>query len=163
MARGTCTVKKGDPMSDKRQIIPVLGLFATFAMALYMVVRLSAQAGGPIGDFTNAAVAEVHDAQGQVILRGQFALADQEDEDIERKAKLEPTGIDADASGEAEVEFSKTAAAKQEIEFSVRNVQPNGELRLLIDGQSVGSATADGRGRLDAEFDVRMPRASPSR
>ena len=149
-------------MSDTRQAIPVVGLLATFAVAAYMVVQLNGQE--PVtGDFTNAATAEVRDAQGQVVLRGLFVLADEEDDDIERSASLEPTGIDADAAGEAEVEFSKAAAAEQEIEFSVRNLEVGGMFTFVIDGIDVATATADRRGRAEVEVDVPIPGTTPSR
>ena len=78
-------------------------------------------------DYTNAVFAEVRDAQGLIVLRGQFALADEEDDDIERKATLEPTGVDADAAGEAEVEF-----AAQEVEFAARNLQAGATFTFVI-------------------------------
>ena len=150
-------------MDDKRQIIPAAGLLTTMAAAVYMVVQLSAQTATPGRDFTHAALAEVRDAQGQVLLRGQFQLADEEDDDIERKAALATTGVDADARGEAEVEFSRNAPATQEVEFSVRNVAPGAVLTFAIDGVDVATATADGRGRVGVELDVPMPGTAASR
>lgn len=150
-------------MNDKRQLIPAAGLLATFIAAVYMVVQLNGQTASPTGDFTNAARAEVRDAQGQVILSGQFQRVDEEDDDIERKATLAPTGVDADAAGEAEVEFSKAAPAQQEVEFSVRNVAAGAVLTFAIDGTDVATATADRRGRAEVEVDVRMPGATASR
>ena len=93
---------------NRRQIFPVTGLLATFAIAVYMLVQLQAQDIAPAGDYSNAAVAEVRDAQGQVVLRGQFVAVDEDDDDIERKATLEATGVDADAAGTAEVEASES-------------------------------------------------------
>ena len=150
-------------MNDRRQIIPVAGFIATIAMAAYMVVRLSAQDEAPVRDFSNAAVAEVHDGQGQVLLRGAFAVVPEADSDIERKARLESTGIDADATGEAEVEVSTEGPREQEIEFSVRNLQPGIALTFLIDGHVVGKATVDRRGRAEAEIDLSEPGATASR
>ena len=150
-------------MKDKRQIIPVIGLLATMAVAVYMVVQLNAQTATPAGDFTNAALAEVRDAQGQVLLRGPFQQADEEDDDIERKAVLAPAGANANARGEAEVEFSRTAPATQEVEFSVRNVAPGAVLTFAIDGVEVATATADGKGRAEVELDVPMPGTAASR
>jgi hypothetical protein len=150
-------------MKDKRQIIPVAGLLATMALAVYMVVQLSAQTATPAGDFTNAALAEVRDAQGQVLLRGSFQQADEEDDDIERKAVLAAAGADADARGEAEVEFSRNAPATQEVEFSVRNVAPGTVLTFAIDGVDIATATADGKGRAGVELDVPMPGTAASR
>jgi hypothetical protein len=150
-------------MKDKRQAIPIVGLLATVAVAVYMVVQLNSQERPQTGDFTNAATAEVRDAQGQVVLRGQFVLADEEDDDVERRATLERTGVDADAAGEAEVEFSKAAPAKQEIEFSVRNLQAGVAFTFVIDGVDVATVTADRRGRAEVELDVQMPGTTASR
>jgi hypothetical protein len=144
-------------MQDKRQLIAAAGLVATLAGSAYMVVQLSGQAASPAGDFTNAALAEVRNADGQVVLSGQFQLADEEDDDVERKAVLTPGTLDADATGEAELEFSKAAPAEQEVEFSVRNLPAGAVLTFLIDGTAVGTATADARGRAELELNVRMP------
>ena len=149
-------------MKNKSQAIPIVGLLATIAVAMYMVVQLNSQ-GRPVGDFTNAAIAEVRDAQGQLILRGLFALADEQDDDVERKAVLEPTGVDADAAGEAEVEFSKAAPATQELEFSVRNLQPGVVFTFVIDGTDVATATSNRQGRAEVEFEVQMPGTAASR
>ena len=148
---------------DKRQMIPAVGLVATVAAAVYMVVQLNGQTAQPTADFTNAALAEVRNAQGQAILTGQFQLVEEEDDDVERKATLAPTGVDADATGEAEIEFSKAAPAEQEVEFSVRNVAPGAVLTFVIDGTDVATATADSSGRAEVELDVRMSGATASR
>jgi hypothetical protein len=150
-------------MKDKRQAIAVVGLVATMAAAVYMVVQLSGQDRGTAGNFTNAATAEVRDAQGQVLLRGQFALADEDDDDIEKKATLLPTGVDPDAAGEAEVEFARAALSEQEIEFSVRNLQGDAAVTFVIDGVEVATATADRGGRAEIEVDVPLPGATASR
>ena len=97
------------------------------------------------------------------VLSGQFQLADEDDDDVERKSVLAPTGVDADATGEAEVEFSKDAPANQEVEFSIRNVSPNAAFTFVIDGTVVAGATADARGRAEVEVDVRMPGTTASR
>jgi hypothetical protein len=133
-------------MDERRQMIPIAGLIATCAVAAYMVVQLGAQAASTLGDFRNAVAAEVRDAQGQVLLRGNFAVVEEEDDEVERRAVLEPTGVDADAAGEVEVEFSKTGASEQEIELSARNVQPGAVLTLVIDGTEVTTVTAGPNG-----------------
>ena len=101
--------------------------------------------------------------QGLVVLRGQFAVAEEEDDDIERKATLEQTGVDADAAGQAEVEFPKTAPTVQEVEFAARNLQPGATFTFVIDGQDVATATADRRGSVEVELEVRLPGAPASR
>ena len=112
-------------MTDKRQFIPAVGMIATMAGAAYMVVQLHGQTRLS-GDFGNAAIAEVHDAQGQAVLRGPFVVEPQQDDDddVERTAQLTATGVDADARGKADVEADKGDAAQQEIEFSAENLDP---------------------------------------
>ena len=143
----------------KRQWIALAGLVATMGASAFMVVRLFAQPPATVtGDFTNAAVAEVRDAQSRTVLQGQFAVVPEEDDDTERKAPLKPTGIDADATGEAEVEFAKTGnVVTQEIEFSVKGVDPGAAFTLVIDGQTIATVTADKRGQASAELEVKMP------
>ena len=150
-------------MSERRQIVPVAGLLATIGIAGYMVVQLDGQGVVSGGDFSRAVSAEVRDAQGQPLLRGLFVPAEEDDDDIERKATLEPAGADADAAGDAEVEFSRGTPADQEIEFSVRNVEPGAALTFVIDGTQVAAATADRRGRAEVELDVAPAAAAPSR
>jgi hypothetical protein len=141
-------------MVEKLQVIPAAGVLSTIAFAACLVGQVSGQATPPTGDFTNAATADVRDAQGVVVLGGQFAMADEEDDDIERKATLVATGVDTDAAGEAEVEFSKAAPARQEIEFSVRNLQPGVVFTFAIDGTDIATVTADRRGRAEIELEV---------
>ena len=141
-------------MNETRQLIPIAGLLTTFVVAAYMVVQLNGQSITPAGNFTNAAVAEVRDAQGQVVLSGQFKAAEEEDDDVERKAVLTPTGVDADATGDAEIEFSKNSPAEQEVEFSVRNLAPGTAVTFVIDGVDIAAATVDARGRAEVELEV---------
>ena len=150
-------------MNDKRQAIPIIGLFATIAVAVYMVVQLNGQERLPAGDFTSATTAEVRDPQGQVVLRGEFTRTDEEDDDIERKATLQSTGVDADAAGDAEVEFARAAPARQEIEFSGRNLQPGTTFTFVIDGIDVATATADAAGQIEVDIDVPTPGTTASR
>lgn len=146
----------GNFMKNKHQMVAAAGLLATMGAAGYMVVQLSGQTAAPTGDFTNAAVAEVRDTQGQTVLSGQFQAVEEDDDDVERKAPLAPTGTDADAAGEAEVEFAKDAPAEQEVEFSIRNVAPNASFTFVIDGKTIATATADARGRANVELNVRI-------
>jgi hypothetical protein len=141
-------------MLRSRQWIPVGGLLATIAMACYAVVRLHGQAPAPTADFTNAVTAEVRDAQGQVVLQGQFMAAVEDDDDLERRATLAATGAAADATGEAELEFARTGPASQEVEFTVRNLPPGATFTFVIDGMDVASATTNQRGRAEVELEV---------
>ena len=144
-------------MTITRQWIPITGLLATIAAASYGVVHLNGQAQAPTADFTKATTVQVKNAQGQVVLQGDFQPAVEEDGGLERRATLAPTGVDADATGEAEVEFAKTGATRQEVEFGVRNVEPGVSFSFVIDGVDVASAMSDRRGRAGVELDVRLP------
>lgn len=152
-------------MDDQRQAIPVVGLLLTMVAATYMVVQLQAQgAVTTTSNFTNAATAEVRDAQGQVVLSGPFKPVDQDDEDErEIRATLAPTGADTDAAGEAEVEWPTANPADHEVEFSVRNLQAGGKFTFVIDGTTVATATADQRGRAEVELDAGNAGAAASR
>ncbi len=143
-------------MSDRRQWVPLTGLAGTLAIAVYMVVQLDAQSATPAVTVTNAVMAEVKDAQGQVVLQGQFGVADDDDDDddSDRKAVLAPTGIDNDAAGEAEIEVSKATGAVQEVELEARGLTSGAAFTFFIDGREVAKGTADARGRLDVEQNV---------
>ena len=151
-------------MKNTSQVIPVVGLVCTVALAGYMVVQLNGQTSSvPSRDFTNAVIAEVRDAQGRTVLQGKFVAVDEDDDDLERKATLAQTGWDADAAGEAEIEYAKVAPQEQEIEFTARNLAPGVALTLVVDGIDVATATTDARGRAEAEVVVRMPGAPATR
>jgi hypothetical protein len=125
--------------------------------AAYAAAQMN-QAAQPLsGDFTNAATAQVRDAQGQVVLQGQFGAPVDEDGGLERRALLQSTVAGSTADGEAEVEYPKTGATKQEVEFNVRRLAPGVTVTFAIDGTDIGSATTDRQGRAEVELDVRLP------
>jgi hypothetical protein len=137
--------------SVKRMSMAALG--AVLVVAVAMIAQLMAQQQSKItGDFRNAQTAEVRDAQGTVLLRGTFAPADgDDDQEVERLATLQPTEAGATMAGEAEVEYQKDAPDTQEVEFQVLSAQPGAVLTLVVDGKAVLTATADGKGRAEAE------------
>ena len=137
----------------------ILAALASACMNSARGAQTSATAGPP-ADFSCAAVAEVKDAQGQVVLRGSFVLNEEPDDDVERKATLAPTGVDADASGEAEVEVTRDGnPRRQEVEFSMKNLAPGASYTLVIDGKVFATIAADSRGSASHERDVPMPTA----
>jgi hypothetical protein len=144
-------------MRITRQWIPITGLLATIAAASYGVVHLHGQAQTLTADFTKATTVQVKNAQGQVVLQGDFQPPVDEDDGLERRATLAPTGVDADATGEAEIEFAKTGATRQEVEVGLRNVEPEARFSFVIDGVDVASVMSDRRGRAGVELDVRLP------
>jgi hypothetical protein len=138
-----------------RQWIPVGGLLTTIAASAYMVVQLSAQS--PAVDLTNASLVTVRDAQGQVVLQGQFA-AKEDDGRPERKATLTAASGAGNASGEAEIEFGQNGP--DEVEFSVKNLPPSATFTFVVDGADVASATTDSRGHAEVELDLPRPAAA---
>lgn len=149
-------------MKARIEVLQLIALVMTFAGAICLAAPLGAQTATAASvDFTGAAVAEVRNAQGQVVLSGKFVATDGGDDDIERRATLSATGVGADASGEAEVEVARSGNPKhQEVEFSVRNVPPGGVLTFVIDGKVFATVTADSRGRAEHERDVPLPARS---
>ena len=146
----------------RRNEVPGLIGLAAVAIAVGIISSVGAQPSQVASaDFSQATTAEAKNAQGQVVLSGKFVVSE-EDDDAERKATLAPTGIDTDASGKAEVEVSGSGdSRRQEVEFSVRNVQPTAVFTLVIDGRVFATGTADNRGRLEIERDVPLPSNQP--
>jgi hypothetical protein len=150
-------VRRGEESHDEdRQLAEGILRAGRLLVAACTPAQVNGQTTRPTGDFTNAMWAEVRDASGQIVLRGQFVLAEGDDDDVERQAVLEPTGVDADARGEAEVEFDPAAPAVQEIEFEADNLEPRASYTVVIDGIDIGTAAAEARGTLDVEVDVPM-------
>jgi hypothetical protein len=135
----------------------IAGLIAIIAAVSIGIVQLYGEQGSPlIGDFRNASVAEVHDGQGHVLLRGSFAPVDSDDEgEVERLAALKPASPDVKGSGEAEVEYQTDTPGEQEVEFTVNGLAAGAEVALVIDGKRVGTAKANNRGRISLELTVK--------
>ena len=134
----------------------IAGLFAVAALATVAVVQSSGQQAAINGDFRNAATAEVHDAQGNVIARGTFALVESEDAgEVERVAALAATTSGGKETGEVEVEYATDKATEQEVELSMTGAAAGSEVTLMVDGQRVLTAKAGNNGRVDAEVTVK--------
>lgn len=130
-------------------------LTAALAIVLGVADLSGARTIQVTGDFRNAAVAEVHDAQGQVLLRGQFAPIDADDKgEVERHAKLGAIAAGLTATGEAEVEYQADKPNEQEVEISVTGLAPGTAVAFVIDGQQITTGTADKRGRFEFEQKV---------
>jgi hypothetical protein len=142
----------------KKSILATTGLAAI--AALYFGSAAGAQSAAPPPvDLRNAAVAEMRDGQGQVILKGDFTSVDEDDDDTERKAVLKAVSANAKGSGNAEIEFAKAGAKEQEVEFAGRDLTPGASYVLAIDGHEVATATTDKSGRLEIEVKVPLPGA----
>ena len=144
-------------MNKKLQIAAIAGLLAVIIVATATVVQLSGEPAAQIsGDFRNAAVAEVHNAQGQVLLRGEFAVVDADDAgEVERHATLTSSAQDVRATGEAEVEYQSDKPTEQEVELTVKGLTAGMDIVFVIDGQRVTTAKADKRGGVEVELAVK--------
>jgi hypothetical protein len=142
---------------NKVQIALLSAFAAVCAATTVAVVQLNGEQAAPItGDFRNAAVAEVHDTQGYVLLRGTFAPVESDDEgEVERLATMTPAAPEVKASGEAEVEYETNAPSEQEVELTLTGVTAGAEINFVIDGQRVATAKADQRGRVSIEVAVK--------
>ena len=142
---------------NKVQIALLSGLVAVCAAATIAVVQLDGEQASPItGDFRNAAVAEVQDTQGHVLLRGTFAPVESDDEgEVERLATMTAAPPEVTASGEAEVEYETNAPSEQEVELTLTGVTAGAEINFIIDGQRVATTRADQRGRVAVEVAVK--------
>jgi hypothetical protein len=151
-----------ESMRERQSHRPIIHI-ALVAVLSAAVAPLGAQAS-PVtsGDFSSAAVAEVRNAQGQVVLTGRFLANDEDDDDVERKAKLASTAVDADAVGEAEVEIDKSGnPRRQEVEFELTNLQPSAAFTLVIDGKVVATVNSDARGRVSLEREIPLSATTP--
>jgi hypothetical protein len=138
------------------QALTIAGLVSTMAFAVFSIVELQGQPAAQItGDFRNAAIAQVRDAQGQTLLQGNFVVVDSDDAgEVERLAKLEAPNASVTAKGEAEVEYETDKPTVQEVELKVSGLAAGSAITFVIDGTTVTTATADNRGRIDVEIAV---------
>ena len=143
-------------MTSRKQAAAIGGVLAVALTVVAVVQAGSSPAVQISGDFKNAAVAEVHDAQGQVLLRGDFAPVDADDHgEVERLATLAAIAPGVTGSGEAEVEYQVDDPAVQEVELVLSGMTPGMDLVLVIDGARITPAKADRKGRVDLEIEVR--------
>ena len=143
-----------------------LHLASTVLVSLFALSCMGSRTRGDViqhetADFSGAVLAEVKNAQGEVILSGRF-VEETDGTDVERRASLAPTGVDADATGDAEVEVSGTGGGRtQEIEFSISNVEPRAVFTFVIDGKVFATASADDQGRVAFEREAPLPARAP--
>ena len=106
-----------------------------------------------VGDLSNATTVEVKDSTGTVILRGHFVELPEDDDDVERKATLIGSGATANATGEAEIEVSRTNnRLDQEVEVSVSNLTPGATYTVFVDAKLVGTFQTNTNGKAEMEL-----------
>jgi hypothetical protein len=134
------------------------GMVATIAFAVFSIVNLEGKPAAQVtGDFRNAGVAEIRDAQGQTLLRGSFVAVEGDDAgEVERQAKLEAADTSSKATGEAEVEYQTDKPNEQEIEFKAEGIAAGIEVTFVIDGTTISNAKADAKGKVEVEFAAKV-------
>lgn len=138
----------------------VAGMVVATVVAVTAVQLSGQKASAVTGDFRNAATAEVHNEHGQVLLRGSFAVVDNDDKgEVERHAQLAPMVAGSSAKGVAEVEYQVEDPSKQELELTATGVTAGSQVVFVIDGTKVATATADKNGKVDIEFEARSAAA----
>lgn len=144
-------------MAKRTKLIALLaGLAMTAAIAsVWVQGTIAAQASLPadVGDLSNASTAEIKDNSGAVALRGHFVEIPEDDDDVERKATLAGSGPTVQATGEAEIEVSRTNnLLDQEVEVSVSNLAPGATYAVFIDAKQVGTFQTNQNGKAELEL-----------
>jgi hypothetical protein len=145
-------------MNRLRMLFPAIGMFAIFGLVGFKLGTLEAQSSPQaapavvLGDLSSAAIVQIRDPQGQVVLQGQFDR-DEEGDESEREAKLAATGVDADAEGKAEADVSRPGRpVEQELEVEVDKLSPNTRFLVVIDSREIAAITTDARGHAEQEW-----------
>jgi hypothetical protein len=119
------------------------------------IVAQSNEASLPedVGDLSNATTVEVKDSTGAVVLRGHFVDSPEDDDDVERKATLTGSGTTAKATGEAEIEVSRSNnRLDQEVEVSVSNLDPAATYTVFVDAKQLGTFQTNQNGKAELEL-----------
>ncbi len=138
-------------------ILPVVGMFLLGCAVVAAVSgegREIKQALPPsLDDLAAIRLVEIKDAGGQVVLGGSFTMAMKTNGDVEGEATLVAKGVDADATGKAEVEVStRNGNVDEELEVEVRKLSPGATFNLFIDGQQAAVITTNHRGAAELEM-----------
>jgi len=106
-----------------------------------------------VGDLSNATTVEVKDSTGTVVLRGYFVDSPEDDDDLERKATLTGSGTTAKATGEAEIEVSRSnIRLDQEVEVAISNLAPDATYMVFIDAKQLGTFQTNKNGKAEMEL-----------
>ena len=146
-----------DTLTKRTRMTGLLGglLMAVTIASMWAQGTIAAEASLPadVGDLSNASTVEIKDNSGAVVLRGHFVEIPEDDDDLERKATLAGSGVTAKATGEAEVEVSKTDnRLDQEVEVSVSNLAPGATYAVFIDAKQLGTFQTNQNGQAELEL-----------
>ena len=144
-----------------KRVLPIIGMLLLCGYAAFAVIRHSNKVQevkhplpSSIGDLAAAKLVEVRDAAGQVVLSGTFVVENKPDGDVEGKAILTGTGLNAGAKGEAEFEVSTDSRGmmEKELELSVHKLAAGTSFSMFVDGQQVVTFTTNQRGAAELEM-----------
>ena len=144
-----------------KRILPLVGMLLLCGYAAFAVIRSANKVQevkqplpSSVGDLAVAKLVEIKDAAGQSVLSGSFVIENKQDGDVEGKALLTGTGINAEAKGEAEFEVStnRNGGMEKELEISVRKLVPGTSFSVFVDGQQVATFSTDQRGAAELEM-----------
>lgn len=140
-----------------KMILPVVGMFLLGCVVVAVVRGEGRESKQPLppslDDLAAVRLVEVRDAAGQIVLGGSFTMATKKNGDVEGKATLAATGVDADAAGEVEVEVStRNGNVDKELEVEVSKLAPGTTFSLFIDGQQAAVITTNQRGAAELEM-----------
>jgi len=118
--------------------LPVLGMFVLFACVALVILasensEIKRTLPPSLDNLTAIKLVEVRDSSGHVVLSGSFTMTAEGNEEFEEEAKLESTGPDAQAAGNAEVEIS-SQNVDNELEIEVWKLAPGTTYHLYVDG-----------------------------
>lgn len=153
-------------MSHKAKVfIPLLGMLLVVGYAAVRVVTTDADEikqalPATLSNLAEIKRVEVKDAAEQILLSGDFGAPAARGNEFEREAVLATTGVDADATGAAEIEIStKTdGVIEKEFELTVERLAAGATYKLLVDQQEVASFTTDHRGNAELELSNVTPK-----
>ena len=144
-----------------KRILPLVGMLLLCGYAAFAVIRTSNKVQevklplpSSVSDLAAAKLVEIKDAAGQIVLSGNFIAENKRNGDVEGKALLTGTGINAMAKGEAEFEVStnRNGGKEKELEVSVRRLAPGTSFSMFVDGQQVATFTTNQRGAAELEM-----------
>ncbi len=111
------------------------------------------QLPGSLNPVRNIRHVELRDSQDRIILQGDFGQptgGGSGGESLEKEAKLNSTGIVADARGDARVEID---SEREELRVRAEKLVPGAVYQIVVDGTNIGSATTQGSsGFFELEF-----------
>jgi len=144
-----------------KRILPLVGMLLLCGYVTFAVIRTGNEVQevkqllpSSVGDLAGAKLVEIKDAAGQVVLSGNFVVENKRSGDVEGKALLTGTGINATGNGEAEFEVSKNrkGTTEKELEVSVRLLAPGTSYGMFVDGQQVATFSTNHQGAAELEM-----------